>query len=115
MVAKFREKCAMAEKTLLWLIKTTNARSKRTSGAKIASSSIAATAEATTATANDENIEYVECITGTIGGHYMIIENDEVTTVESNDIIAESVDEHIVTTDVVEESIEVCLQQYFKS
>lgn len=93
MVAKFREKCAMAEKTLLWLIKTTSSRQSVQLSAnelKIEpahESKAIAFASARNAHIDDENIELVECVTdGAIDDHaeYMFIENDE-TAAESDD------------------------------
>lgn len=114
MVAKFREKCAMAEKTLQWLIKTTNSRNAIQLVANelkiepASESKAMAPAKTLNATTFDDNIELVECIADTIDDHpeYMIIENDETTT-ESDDATEQIDDGQIEMSNIVEESAEV--------
>lgn len=114
MVAKFREKCAMAEKTLQWLIKTTDSRNAIQLVAnelKIVpaqESKAMAVVSARTANAIDENVEFVECVTDTVDDHseYMIIENDE-TTAESDDAADPISEVKIESSNIVEESAEV--------
>lgn len=107
MVAKFREKCAMAEKTLQWLIKTTKSRKPIQ---LVVNELKDAPALESTQNVNtiDENIELVECVADTIDDHphYMIIENDD-TTAESDDATDLVDDGKIETSHVVEESAEV--------
>lgn len=109
MVAKFREKCAMAEKTLHWLNKTTNSRN----GIQFVANELKivpaleskAMAYANTRHENaimDENYAYVECVADTIDDspEYMIIENDE-TAADSDEEPNDNV--RIETSDEIED------------
>lgn len=114
MVAKFREKCAMAEKRLQWLIKTTKSRKpiQMVANELKAPPPLKRRPMAFVSTQNvntiEENIELVECSADTIENHpeYMIIENDE-TTAESDDATELFDDGRIETLNVVQESAEV--------
>lgn len=109
MVAKFREKCAMAEKTLQWLIKTTNSRQSAPVGAN--ELKIVPAVEGKTMTfaspqsVNTDDDILVECVSDTIDDHpeYMIIENDDTT--------AESDDARIEMSSAVEESADEFIQE----
>lgn len=114
MVAKFREKCAMAEKTLHWLIKSTGSGNpiqlvanelKITPAPERKTMAFVDTVDMN---AIDQNTELIECIADTIDDHleYMIIENDE-TTAESDDAEEQIDDVKIDLLNGEEESAEV--------